>query len=45
MIDGEFTYTNKWEGDVGRYFGEEQIFLTGNLIYQANYMGGLVDQK
>jgi len=43
--EGEFTYTNKWTGDVERYSGEEQITQGENLIYKANYMGGLVDQR
>lgn len=44
-IDGEFTYANKWNGDVERYSGEEQITRGEKLIYKANYMGGLVDQR
>ncbi|OQA93087.1 MAG: hypothetical protein BWY24_00728 [Microgenomates group bacterium ADurb.Bin219] len=43
--EGKFTYTNKWIGDVEQYSGEEQITQGGNLIYKANYMGGLVDQR
>lgn len=45
LIDGEFKYSNSWKGDVGRYSGEEQIMQGDKLIYKANYMGGLVDQK
>jgi hypothetical protein len=43
--DGELTYSNRWHGDVERYSGEEQITQNGKLIYKANYMGGLVDQR
>lgn len=43
--EGEFTYTNKWTGDVDRYSGEEQITQGEKLIYKAYYMGGLVDQR
>lgn len=45
LKDGEYTYTNSWKGKVERYSGEEQIMQGGKLIYKANYMGGLVDQK
>jgi len=41
----EFTYLNNWTGDIERYSGEEQITQGEKLIYKANYMGGLVDQK
>jgi hypothetical protein len=43
--EGEYTYTNSWEGEVDRFAGEEQIKLGEKLIYKANYMGGLVDQQ
>lgn len=43
-IENEFRYANKWEGEIERFSGEEQIFQNDKLIYKANYMGGLVDQ-
>lgn len=43
--DGEFSYTNSWTGELERYSGEERITKNGKLIYKANYMGGLVDQR
>lgn len=43
--DGEFNYSNAWNGDIEKYLGEEQITQGKKLIYKANYMGGLVDQK
>lgn len=43
--DGEFAYLNDWDGDVEKYSGEEQITQGEKLIYKANYMGGLVDQR
>lgn len=43
--EGEFIYTNSWEGEVDRFSGEEQIKQGGKLIYKANYLGGLVDQR
>jgi len=43
--DGEFTYVNNWSGEVDRFLGEERIIQGEKLIYRANYIGGLVDQK
>jgi hypothetical protein len=43
--EGEYTYTNTWSGDVERYSGKEQITQGGKLIYEASYMGGLVDER
>ena len=43
--EGEYTYTNNWDGEVDRFSGEEKITQGYKLIYQANYMGGLVDQR
>lgn len=40
-----YTYTNSWTGEIDQYSGEEQITLKSKLIYKANYMGGLVDQR
>jgi len=45
FVDGEFTYRNRWTGNVERYTGEEQVTQGGSLIYQANYLGGLVDHR
>lgn len=43
---GNLTYTNEWQGDVSRYSGEEKIVdAKGEVVYQANYRGGLVDQR
>ena len=43
--EGGFVYRNTWSGDVERYSCEEQITQGKKLIYQANYLGGLVDQR
>jgi hypothetical protein len=40
-----FTYLNFWQGTVERYSGQEQIKLGDKVLYEAHYMGGLVDQK
>lgn len=43
--EGEFVYTNSWDGDVERFSGEEKITFQGNFIYKASYLGGCVDQR
>lgn len=43
--DGDYVYTNSWEGEVNRFSGEERIKKGKKLIYKANYIGGLVDQR
>ncbi len=42
---GDYTYINSWLGEIDRFSGEEQIKQGRKLIYQANYIGGLVDQR
>lgn len=32
-------------GEVDRFSGEEKITQGDKLIYKANYLGGLVDQR
>lgn len=38
-------YTNEFSGDVDNFYGEEKIFIDGICVYEAKYMGGLVDKK
>jgi hypothetical protein len=40
------TYTNSWEGSLKDFSGQEQIAASGSplRLYQAKYLGGLVDQ-
>lgn len=45
LKDGEYTYSNSWKGEVDQFSGEEQITQGDKLIYKANYIGGLVDQR
>lgn len=42
---GQFVYRNSWAGELNNFFGEEQIYENDKLVYKANYMGGLIDQK
>jgi hypothetical protein len=41
----EWKYVNEVEGTFDRFFGTEKIFKGEYLVYQASYMGGLIDQK
>lgn len=43
--EGDYSYLNYWDGEVDRFSGEEKIFQGDRLIYKANYLGGLVDQR
>jgi len=43
--DSTFIYKNTWQGNVEKYSGEEKISQSGKLIYKANYLGGLIDQR
>ena len=43
--EGDFSYSNSWNGELDRYYGEEKILQKGKLVYKANYMGGFVDQR
>lgn len=43
--NNEYTYINYWQGNVENFSGEEKIKKNGKIIYKANYLGGLIDQK
>lgn len=43
--DGELVYTNLWDGELSKFSGEEKISDGGRVLYKANYLGGLVDQR
>lgn len=45
FTEGKFRYVNNWQGTLENYSGTEEIYLEGNLVYTAMYMGGLVDQR
>jgi hypothetical protein len=44
VID-DMKYINKVNGDILRFSGEEKIFYKNQIVYQAKYMGGLIDQR
>jgi hypothetical protein len=42
--NGSFKYENNLSGDITRFSGVEKIFMNGECVYEASYMGGLVDK-
>lgn len=44
-LQGNYSYSNTFTGEIDNFFGEEMITLNGEEIYRAKYMGGLVDQR
>lgn len=44
-IRDNWKYENKFIGDVDKFSGTEKIFKDEVCIYEASYMGGLVDIK
>jgi hypothetical protein len=42
--NGECRYENQLEGDVQHFSGTEKIYLNDLCVYEAAYIGGLVDQ-
>lgn len=45
LVEGDFRYVNKVEGDIENYSGEEIIYQNNKEVYRAKYIGGLVDQS
>lgn len=41
----DFEYTNEWQGNIEKFSGKEKIIRAGEQIYDAKYIGGLVDQR
>lgn len=39
-----YIYENQWEGNIGRYSGQEEILQEGKRVYEAIYLGGLINQ-
>lgn len=44
-IEGEFTYSNMWDGDIEQFQLVEKIYKNEKLVYQARFMGGLISVK
>ena len=45
LEEGEFKYINDWKGEIEEFSGEESISKNGETVYNARYIGGLVDQQ
>lgn len=43
--NGDFTYRNWFNGKITNFSGIEKIYLGKKKIYEAKYVGGLVDQR
>jgi len=44
-INDDLIYTNKYNGKIENFFGEEIITMSGRKIYTAKYMGGFINQR
>lgn len=42
--NGNCKYENSLVGDATRFSGTEKIFRDGKCVYEAGYIGGLVDR-
>lgn len=45
LRNGEYAYKNNWQGDIEKFSGEESISKNDKIVYNAKYVGGLVDQE
>ncbi len=43
--EGNLIYTNRSEGNLEQFSGEESINRDNKKLYKSNYRGGLVDQR
>lgn len=43
--DGEFQYISTVEGDAKDFFGNEKIYLNKKLVFEQNFIGGLIVEK
>ncbi|MDD2732189.1 MAG: DUF5680 domain-containing protein [Candidatus Pacebacteria bacterium] len=42
---GDFKYSNKTDGTLEKFNGEEAIFFKKQLVYKLEYHGGLIEMK
>tara|TARA_B100002003_G_C13946439_1_gene459067 strand:- start:259 stop:801 length:543 start_codon:yes stop_codon:yes gene_type:complete len=42
---GELVYTNKWNGDILKFTGQERIRWNGTNVFYHDYMGGLTKNR
>jgi hypothetical protein len=45
MKEGNFQYHNQWNGTIEKFSGKETISLNDRTVYEASYIGGVVDRK
>jgi hypothetical protein len=45
FVEGDYKYKNSYSGDLERFSGRETIHKGNVQIYEASYMGGLVNQR
>lgn len=45
MKEGELYYHNIWSGTIEKFSGKETISMNGKIVYEASYIGGVVDRK
>lgn len=43
LKEKNYSYENEWSGELNNFSGKEVINVDGNKIYEATYIGGLVD--
>ena len=43
FTEGQFKYTNTWNGTIDDFSGQEEIYKNQEKVYEARYSGGLVD--
>lgn len=44
FVENDYSYSNEYSGEVDNFSGRELIENNGKIIYEARYIGGLVDQ-
>lgn len=45
FIEGNWRYSNEWEGEIDEFNGEEKIYLKSEMVFWTKYIGGLVDRR
>lgn len=45
FVNGGYKYTNEYVGEVNSFSGKEFIEHEGKIVYEAKYIGGLIDQR
>ena len=41
----EYKYTDRGQGDLSKFSGTEEVFISNKNIYTLNYQGGLISEK